>query len=134
MSDENNNNEPTDDYEVGYGKPPKKSQFKPGQSGNPKGRPKKTKDLQKLFALELDKTVKVTENGELKRLTMLEAFVRSVISGALKGERDARKMLFAVIEKQPDLDGLVIDDAAEAMLQRFLDKKSPESGANDVNG
>lgn len=29
------------DYEVGYGKPPKHSQFKPGQSGNPEGRPAK---------------------------------------------------------------------------------------------
>jgi hypothetical protein len=30
-----------DDDEVGFGKPPKKHQWKPGQSGNPKGRPRK---------------------------------------------------------------------------------------------
>ena len=28
------------DYEIGYGKPPKQTRFKPGQSGNPRGRPK----------------------------------------------------------------------------------------------
>ena|SRR5437868_14511965 len=35
----------TDDYEVGYGKPPKNSQFQKGVSGNPTGRPKKARDL-----------------------------------------------------------------------------------------
>jgi hypothetical protein len=33
------------DYQVGYGKPPKHTQFKPGKSGNPQGRPKGTKNL-----------------------------------------------------------------------------------------
>ncbi len=32
------------DYDTGYGKPPKKHQFKKGKSGNPKGRPKKAKE------------------------------------------------------------------------------------------
>jgi Family of unknown function (DUF5681) len=43
MENMNENNE-TQDYEVGYGKPPKTSQFKKGESGNPSGRPKKPTD------------------------------------------------------------------------------------------
>jgi hypothetical protein len=41
MSEENM----SDSYEVGYGKPPKDTQFKKGSSGNPKGRPKKALDF-----------------------------------------------------------------------------------------
>ncbi len=33
------------DYEVGYGKPPRHTRFQPGRSGNPRGRPKDTKNL-----------------------------------------------------------------------------------------
>ena len=47
----------SDDYEVGYGKPPKSRQWKPGQSGNPKGRPKGARNrlgTQFLEALEAD--------------------------------------------------------------------------------
>ena len=118
-------------YEVGYGKPPKKSQFKPGQSGNPKGRSKKTKDLQKLFERELSKTLRVSENGRPTTVTIREAFVKSVINAALKGERDARRLLFAVIEKQPDLDGFEINDKAEAMLQDILNQQSSNQRGDD---
>lgn len=119
------------DYEVGYGKPPKESQFKPGQSGNPKGRSKKTKDLQKLFERELSKTLRVSENGRPTTVTIREAFVKSVINAALKGERDARRLLFAVIEKQPDLDGFEINATAEAMLQDILNQQSSNQGGDD---
>ena len=36
-------------YEVGYGKPPKRTQWKPGQSGNPKGKKKGLKSVKQLF-------------------------------------------------------------------------------------
>ena len=51
------------EYEVGYKKPPEHSRWKPGQSGNPKGRPKKVKDFEKLLDIELSQTLRITEGG-----------------------------------------------------------------------
>ena len=112
------------DYEVGYGKPPRQTQFQPGQSGNPKGRPKKTKDLQKLIEKELRRTVRITEDGQVKTVTIRELFIKSIMNAALKGDRNARQILFAHMKEQPDIGGLEIDAAAEAMLQEFIDKQT----------
>ena len=53
-----------DEYEVGYGKPPKSGQFKPGQSGNKKGRPKGRKNFETEFLEELYEKVPIKENGK----------------------------------------------------------------------
>ena len=60
------------DYEVGYGKPPVHSRFKPGQSGNPKGRRTRKTEPASLLAeilKELNAVVTINENGEKMRVT-----------------------------------------------------------------
>lgn len=52
-----------DQYEVGYKKPPKNTRFKPGQSGNPNGRPKTQKSNQDIFEEILMGQVTLVENG-----------------------------------------------------------------------
>ena len=51
------------DYEVGYGKPPRHTRFKKGQSGNPRGRPSGSKNLKTLLNEALNERVVVTEEG-----------------------------------------------------------------------
>lgn len=51
-------------YEIGYGKPPAGNRFKPGQSGNPKGRKKNSKNILTLLRHELEGDVVVIENGK----------------------------------------------------------------------
>ena len=50
------------DYEVGYRKPPKHTRFKPGQSGNLRGRPKGTKNLKTDLMEELGEKILIRGN------------------------------------------------------------------------
>ena len=64
MADEPNNNS----YEVGYGKPPRSGQFRKGQSGNPKGRPKGARGVKSLLDDALSKEITVSEGARRRGL------------------------------------------------------------------
>lgn len=71
------------DYKVGYGKPPRKSQFKPGQSGNPKGRPKQAQSFAAKIDQELARKITVTEGGRSIKMSKVDAMVRSLVHKAV---------------------------------------------------
>ena len=123
-------------YKVGYGKPPKETQWKKGQSGNPKGRPKKTKDLEKLFDQELSQNIRIHENGETRTLTKLEAIVKGTVLDALKGNPKARKIILDVSKGQLSVDAFEADASDQKALQTFLEnalngKGEPEESTDD---
>lgn len=72
-------------YRVGYGRPPEATRFKPGQSGNPKGRPKGNQSMATIGQRELAQKVEVTENGKRKILSKAEILVKSQCALAAKG-------------------------------------------------
>jgi hypothetical protein len=82
-----------EDDEVGYGKPPKHSRFKKGQSGNPKGRPKGKKNRTTVITAMLDEVTTVMEGGKARRMTKLEIIVAVLINKALKGDKKAIDMV-----------------------------------------
>jgi len=90
-----------DDYEVGYGKPPKSGQFKPGESGNPKGRPVedqrirlKNEDLQNYFFQDATEKVTVRIGGVDVEMDKLNAIIKQVGVKAMKGDARAYKEYF----------------------------------------
>lgn len=73
-------------YDVGYGKPPSHTQFKKGQSGNPRGRPKGTTNLATTLKRTLNEKVTITENGRQKAISKGEAAIKQLVNRAAQGE------------------------------------------------
>jgi Family of unknown function (DUF5681) len=84
---------------VGYCSPPVHSRFKPGQSGNPKGRAKGSQNLKTLFTKVLNEQISLREGSEVKKISKAEALVRGMVVGALKGDVRNTAMLLKVAEQ-----------------------------------
>ena len=89
------------DYEVGHGKPPRHSQWQPGQSGNPKGRPKGAKGWRELSEAEGRKRHRVTINGKQVWLTQREITVKKLWHKAMQGDIKAYQTVMALEEPRP---------------------------------
>jgi hypothetical protein len=88
------------DYEVGKGRPPLSTRWKPGQSGNSKGRPKGARNLATIFYEALQQKLEIQERGRLRQVSALEAMVKRLINEALKGNIKAIEFLLA---KEPEI-------------------------------
>lgn len=80
-------------YGVGYGKPPQERRFKAGQSGNPRGRPKNSQSLVKLFARELKRKRTIVEDGQRLCIRTDEILIKRVLQVAFKGNLRALGMM-----------------------------------------
>lgn len=87
------------DDRVGYRRPPKRSQFKPGQSGNPRGRPPGVKSLSDIVRKIVGQKVTVTENGRQRRVPRLEAILLRAAGEASRGDARALRLLLQLTER-----------------------------------
>lgn len=94
---------PEPEYQVGPGRPPKEYQYKPGQSGNPKGAKRKPKsilpDLKAILKQALGKTVQVKQGDRERTLTMAAAGIHQLVAQYAKGDRHARRDLIMFADK-----------------------------------
>jgi hypothetical protein len=118
-------------YDIGYRRPPPSGQFKKGISGNPKGRPKGSKNLLSLLEQELSEKVVVHENGRRKTVTRMQAIVKRMVAGALQGEPKAVLTLVNLLQRNggiepPDVEALLPPDY-EQVLEAYV--QSRKAGA-----
>jgi hypothetical protein len=92
------------DCEVGYKKPPKNSQFQKGQSGNPKGRPKGSRNIPEILQKACHKPVRVKgENGRSYYMSKIEAVITQIMNNAAKYDPKAIKALVDLLKAFPVL-------------------------------
>jgi hypothetical protein len=123
MSDRSKN---AGDYEVGYGKPPKHTRFRKGQSGNPGGRPRgMTPGRAKALTLkEAYRMVRVKEGDSIVFLPAIQAILRGQVALAAKGNGAAQR---AVIDKVQAIEQeLALEAAAEAAETKAKERPMPD--------
>jgi hypothetical protein len=96
----------SDDYEVGHGKPPAKTKFQKGKSGNPSGRPKRRNppneplDPQKVLIAVSKSPMTINEAGNKKKVSKLEALVMAAFAASFH-DKGMMKWLLNWIVKFP---------------------------------
>jgi hypothetical protein len=101
-------------YEVGYGKPPRHTQFRKGRSGNPGGRPsrKRVERMQALALRDAFRAVLMEDGGRMIPLTSIAAMMRSQIELAAKGNSQAQRDIIAMVRAIENENGKAAKNAA----------------------
>lgn len=135
----------SDNYEVGFKKPPSKHKFKKGKSGNPNGRPKGTKNLKTDLTEELAEQIMVKEGNRTIKISKQRAVIKSLVAKTLNGDTRAANALLnmmfrlmdpadqALAEERP----LSADEqeTLAALKERLLGQAAAEhNGSLDVEG
>ena len=113
-------------YEVGYGKPPAATRFKPGQSGNPRGRPKGSKNipppigantLQDIILKEAYRPITGNDSGKQVTMPMATAVMRSIAVNAAKGQHRSQKLFTDILSKTESQRRKEYEESRSAFLQ-----------------
>ncbi len=123
----------SNDYKIGYMKPPRHTQFKKGQSGNPRGRPKGTKNLKADLEEELQEAVIVKEGETRRSVSKQRAMVKGLLAKAMQGDTRAANtilnMVFRLLDlgdDRPDGEELGADDLQ--ILQDYENRVRSSNG------
>jgi len=120
--------EDKDNNKVGYRRPPVHSRFKPGQTGNPTGRPKGTANLRTDLRDELSENIRVREGERDLKVSKQRAMLKALVAKALRGDARAANVVLGLVSKlfEPtteieEIPNLTADD--QAILERFLGRR-----------
>jgi hypothetical protein len=109
---------------VGYGVPPQAHQFRPGQSGNPKGRPKGSQNTDTIIREILDRKVEVRVGGILRKISVRQAILTRFAEDALKGNPKSAAFLFNRYDasSSEEKDAEVISQDDQAIINAFTER------------
>jgi hypothetical protein len=127
---------------VGYGHPPEHTRFKPGRSGNPRGRPKGTLNMATVLERTLRERVVINENGRRKTITKLAAAIKQLTNKAASGELKALQLLAALVRSAEEramktvAPSSPLDEADEKVFLGILKRletssEKAQGGANE---
>ena len=117
------------EYSVGYGRPPKRSQFKPGQSGNPSGRPKKIRTPEEDLEAELRARIPILEGGRQHKITKQRGLFKVLVNKALAGNISSAKFVLGRQGSQRSAK----DNNLPLLLQEFREKNALHTVADHKN-
>jgi hypothetical protein len=86
-------------YKVGYKKPPQHTRFKPGQSGNPKGRRRGSENVKTMVRRTVNEKVSVREGDKTRQMTKLEAGLQAQLLKAMKGDPRGFTAMLNVVQR-----------------------------------
>jgi len=123
-------NKRTKDSGVGYGKPPRQHQFKPGQTGNPKGRPKGAKNESTILREIFERKIDNRSGGRVRKITILEGILLRITDDSLKGNTKSAAFLLnryaAMVSGELQRHDISDDDreVLEAFAQRLESQRA----------
>jgi hypothetical protein len=130
------NSDDNDNDKVGKCKPPAHSRWKPGQCGNPRGRPKGALNFRTEVKLMLEAPVTVNDKGKPKKIPTLRASLWRVREGALKGKDKSLAMLLEYAARV--LGGLAVEPPGDiskddqAILDAYREEIRAETTKDDT--
>ncbi len=126
----------SDDYEVGFGGPPKHTRFEKGRSGNPRGRPKGAKNLKTELEEELSEPIVVREGGKAKKVSKQRAILKGQAAKAAQGDTKAAIFIGNLVLKLLDTGANepLTEDASDddlAILEAYVRKRQAPASEDD---
>ena len=116
---------------VGYGRPPNHTRFQHGTSGNPNGRPKKSRNAKTIIRRVLDSTVTVREGDRKRSVSKLEGIILRQVEAALKGDAKAALAALRMMAqvglldaKESTEDGPQLSATERAIVDEMFEKHS----------
>jgi Family of unknown function (DUF5681) len=128
------------DYRVGYGRPPQRTRFTKGQSGNPTGRPKGGANAKTIVSRAINEKVTIREGDKARDMTKLEGLLQAHLVKAIKGDARSASLVIGLVAKlglfadvEQESDG-ALSEEDRAILAEYVQSQTGAAGISTPTG